>query len=110
MTEFERLLGEDPTFSPSNLRRGEIRNAIILEVKEREIIVDLNAKQDGIVRSEDLERLDDQFRDSLKVGDDVPVYILNPRDQDDNLIVSINMGLQTLRLGKGTRTPEGRGS
>ena len=23
-----------------------------------------------------------------------PVYILNPRDQDDNLIVSINMGLQ----------------
>jgi small subunit ribosomal protein S1 len=24
----------------------------------------------------------------------VPVYLLNPRDQDDNLIVSINMGLQ----------------
>jgi small subunit ribosomal protein S1 len=33
-------------------------------------------------------------RDSLKVGAEVPVYVLNPRDQDDNLIVSINMGLQ----------------
>ncbi len=94
LSEFERLFTEEPSYSPSTLRRGEIRNGIILEVKEREIIVDLNAKQDGIVRSEDLERLDDQFRGSLSVGDEVPVYVLNPRDQDDNLIVSINMGLQ----------------
>lgn len=94
LSEFERLLNEDPTFSPTSLRRGEIRNAIILEIKDREIIVDLNAKQDGVVRSEDLERLDDEFRDSLEAGQEVPVYILNPRDQDDNLVVSINMGLQ----------------
>lgn len=93
-SEFERLLQEQESFSPTSLRRGEIRNAIILEIKEREIIVDLNAKQDGIVRSEDLERLDDQFRASLKVGQEIPVYVLNPRDPDDNLIVSINMGLQ----------------
>ena len=73
MSEFERLLGEDPAFSPSNLRRVvKSTTRSILEVKDREIIVDLNAKQDGIVRSEDLERLDDQFRDSLQVGDDVP--------------------------------------
>ena len=94
ITDFGRLLDEQPNYSPSSLRRGEIRNAIILEVREREIIVDLNAKQDGIVRSEDLERLDNEYRDSLNVGDEVPVYVLNPRDQDDNLIVSINMGLQ----------------
>lgn len=94
LSEFERLLEEEASFSPATLRRGEIRNAIILEVRDREIIVDLNTKQDGIVRSEDLERLDDEFRGSLKVGDEIPVYILNPRDQDDNLIVSINMGLQ----------------
>jgi small subunit ribosomal protein S1 len=93
-SEFGRMLDEAPEYSPSSLRRGEIRTGIILEIREREIIVDLNAKQDGIVRSEDLERLDDQFRQSLNVGDEVPVYVLNPRDQDDNLIVSINMGLQ----------------
>ena len=93
VSEFERLL-DSPEYNPTLPRRGEIRNAVILEVKDREVIVDLNAKQDGIVRSEDLERLDDEYRDSLRVGDDVPVYVLNPRDQDDNLIVSINMGLQ----------------
>ena len=94
MTEFERLFHEEPDYSPSALRRGEIRNAIILEIRDREIIVDLNAKQDGIVRSEDLERLDEEFRSSLQIGDEIPVYVLNPRDQDDNLVVSINMGLQ----------------
>ncbi|MBC8099671.1 MAG: S1 RNA-binding domain-containing protein [Armatimonadetes bacterium] len=94
LSEFERLLAEHESFSPATLRRGEIRNAIILEIKEREIIVDLNAKQDGIVRAEDLERLDETFRRGLKVGDEVPVYIINPRDADDNLVVSINMGLQ----------------
>jgi small subunit ribosomal protein S1 len=94
ISEFERLLDEQESYSPAALRRGEIRNAIILEVKDREVIVDLGAKQDGIVKSEDLERLEDGFRSSLKVGDEVPVYIINPRDMDDNLVVSINMGLQ----------------
>ena len=94
ISEFERLLDEQPGYSPTAPRRGEIRTGVILEVRDREIIVDLNAKQDGIVRSEDLERLDEEYRQTLKEGDEVPVFVLNPRDQDDNLIVSINMGLQ----------------
>jgi small subunit ribosomal protein S1 len=79
-------------FSPPH--RGEIRTAIILQIEPREIIVDLGDKRDGLVPSQDLERLDDEFRASLEVGAEVPVYIMNPRDQDDNLVVSINMGLQ----------------
>ncbi|MBZ0308621.1 MAG: S1 RNA-binding domain-containing protein, partial [Anaerolineae bacterium] len=74
--------------------RGAIRPATILQVTEDEIIVDMGAKRDGIVTSQDIERLDEKFRDSLKVGDKVYVYIINPQDQDGNLIVSINMGLQ----------------
>lgn len=93
-SDFESLMQDEATFAPLNLRRGEIRNAIILEVRDREIIVDLNAKQDGIVKSEDLERLDPEFREGLKSGEEVPVYILNPQDPDGNLVVSINMGLQ----------------
>ncbi|MCY4146285.1 MAG: S1 RNA-binding domain-containing protein [Chloroflexi bacterium] len=91
---FEELLASsfDFTFTPP--RRGEIREATILQIDEREIIVDLGAKQDGIVPSQDLERMDDDFRASLESGTSVPVYIVNPRDQHDNLIVSINMGLQ----------------
>ncbi|MEP0762695.1 MAG: S1 RNA-binding domain-containing protein [Chloroflexota bacterium] len=74
--------------------RGEIRDAIILQIEPNEIIVDMGAKQDGIVTAQDLERLGETYRKSLKVGQTVPVYVLNPRDADGNLIVSINMGLQ----------------
>lgn len=92
LSEFEQLLESSFSYVPP--RRGEIRNAIILQIDTREIIVDMGAKQDGIVPAQDIERLDNEVRDALKVGGEVPVYVLNPRDQDDNLIVSINMGLQ----------------
>jgi small subunit ribosomal protein S1 len=91
-SEFEELL--DSSFSYQPPRRGEIRTATILQIDSREIIVDMGVKQDGIVPAQDIERLDPEVRDGLKVGAEVPVYVLNPRDQDDNLIVSINMGLQ----------------
>lgn len=75
-------------------RRGEIRTAKILSISDREVMVDMGAKQDGVVRSQDLDRMEDAFRRALEVGQEIPVYVLNPRDQDDNLIVSINMGMQ----------------
>lgn len=91
---FEQMLASSFDYSYTPPRRGEIREATILQIDEREIIVDLGAKQDGIVPSQDLERMDDEFRASLETGASVPVYVVNPRDQNDNLIVSINMGLQ----------------
>ena len=92
--DFEALLDSTSDYDFSPPKRGEIRTAIISHIETREIIVDLNAKHDGIVPTQDLERLDEEFRSSLKVGDEVPVYILSQRGQDENLIVSINMGLQ----------------
>jgi ribosomal protein S1 len=68
LVDFESMMQDDATFAPLSLRRGEIRNAIILEIREREIIVDLNAKQDGIVKSEDLERLDPEFPNRIAAG------------------------------------------
>lgn len=84
----------EATFDYTPPRRGEIREATIMQVEPNEIIVDMGAKQDGIVTAQDLERLDPQYRASLKVGQQVPVYVLNPRDNDGQLVVSINMGLQ----------------
>ena len=91
-SEFQELLESSFNYQPP--RRGEIRTATILQIDSREIIVDMGVKQDGIVPAQDIERLDPEVRNNLKVGAEVPVYVLNPRDQDDNLIVSINMGLQ----------------
>lgn len=90
--EFASLLEESFDYAPP--RRGEIRNATIMQIDRNEIIVDMGAKQDGIVMAQDLEHLDEDIRESLEVGQTVPVYVLQPRDKDGNLVVSINMGLQ----------------
>jgi small subunit ribosomal protein S1 len=74
--------------------RGDIRNAIILLIDKTEIVVDLGVKRDGIIPQRDLERLSPDYLASLKVGDEVPVYVLNPSDRSGNLIVSLNLGLQ----------------
>ncbi len=90
--EFRELLESSFNYQPP--QRGEIRTAIILQIDPREIIVDMGVKRDGIVPIADLERLPTDFRKNLQVGAEVPVYVMNPRDQDENLIVSINMGMQ----------------
>lgn len=92
--DFESMLEASLGYSYAPPRRGEIRTATILQIEEREIIVDLGAKQDGIVPYQDIERMDDDFKQSLTVGEDVPVYVINPSDVNNNLVVSINMGLQ----------------
>jgi small subunit ribosomal protein S1 len=74
-------------------KRREIREATVLAVQEDRVLVDLGAKRDGRVPGADLERLDDEVRDSLQVGVQVPVYVLDPADDRDEIIVSINKGL-----------------
>lgn len=90
--EFQQLFEASFDYKPP--RRGEIRKATILQIDRNEIIVDMGAKQDGIVTNKDIEHLDPGFLGSLSVGQEVPVFVLQPRDKEGNLIVSINMGLQ----------------
>ena len=92
--EFLELLEASfDNFTPPE--RGEIRNATILQIDPKgDIIVDLGTKQDGIVPAQDIDMLDPDYRGRLAVGETVPVYVMNPRDSDGNLIVSINQGLQ----------------
>jgi len=93
-SDFAALLDQYMDDNLTLPRRGEIRNASILQIDRKEIIVDLGAKVDGIVPAQDLDRLDEQVKGTLEVGKEVPVYVINPQDSDGNLIVSINMGLQ----------------
>jgi small subunit ribosomal protein S1 len=76
-------------------QRGDIREAEILQVTDREVVVDLGVKRDGIVPLADLERLSPEQRKKIRAGDRIPVYVMNPYDRDGNLVVSINLGLQS---------------
>lgn len=78
-------------------RRGEVYEAVILTISEKDIIVDLGVKRDGVVPCKDLESLDDGYRASLQVGDRVPVVILKESALNGVLLVSLKQGLDWLR-------------
>ncbi len=91
--EFEKLLEASLAETPLEPERGQILTGTIQQIRNNEIIVDLGVKQDGIVLSQDIDRLDPDVKAELVVGRQIPVYVLS-RDSEGNSIVSINMGLQ----------------
>jgi small subunit ribosomal protein S1 len=88
---FAALIESD--YDYRRLRRGEIREATVLSISQSQVIVDLGVKRDGIVPSRDLALLDDEYRDSLHVGKRVPVSVLSTSGPNEDLLVSLNMGL-----------------
>ena len=78
-------------------RRGEVRQAVILSITEKDVIVDLGAKRDGIVPRKDLESLDDAYRASLQVGDRVPVVVWKESACHEGILVSLKRGQDWLR-------------
>jgi small subunit ribosomal protein S1 len=76
-------------------RRGEVREATILDIGDKDMVVDLGAKRDGIVPPKDLDLVDDvAYVDGLEVGDRVPVVVLKTWGLEDGVTVSLNKGLQ----------------
>jgi len=71
-------------------QRGDIRRGVILSIDPEEIVVNIGLKREGIVPSSDLERLGEEAISELEVGAQVPVFILKPRDQNGNMIVSLH--------------------
>ena len=84
-------MGELPLADWDYLRpkRGQVRTGVILAIHDQEIIVGVDAKRDGVVPYADMQRLGQEEVAKLSVGDQVPVYILRPEDQDGNLLVSL---------------------
>jgi small subunit ribosomal protein S1 len=82
------LLSQDE-YSYQRPKRGEIRIGTVVLVGPNEIVVDVGAKREGVLSSQDLQRLSAEERAAISVGDEVSVFIVNPEDRDGNTIVSL---------------------
>lgn len=74
--------------------RGQILEGTILKVESDEILIDVGLKQDAVVTRKDLSLLDEKLKKRLVTGARVMTYVLQPRNQDGELIVSINKALE----------------
>ena len=84
----EELLEESYAYRP--FQRGDILEGVIASASPTEILIDIGSKTEGLVSSRELERMGPEAIERLKVGDEVPVYVLNPEDKNGNVILSLS--------------------
>jgi small subunit ribosomal protein S1 len=68
--------------------QGEIRKGVIAGISSTQILVSVGAKSEGIITGRELEQIPAADREALKVGQEIPVYVVNPEDQNGNVVLS----------------------
>lgn len=70
-------------------RNGEIITGTVLEVTDRELIVNLGCKKDGIIPAHELTlEADQKITDLFKEGDEIQAKVLSHDDGDGNILLS----------------------
>jgi len=83
----ESLL-ESESLSVELPQDGEISKGMIASIGASQILISVGAKSEGVVAGRELEQLTPEERAELKVGQEVNVFVLNPEDQNGNVVLS----------------------
>ena len=88
----ELLLSQD-TYSFKELEVGETIEGTIVSISESEVLVDIGSKSEGVIPSRDLDRVDDEIRDNLNVGDSIFIQVVRPVSRDGHAVLSLSRAL-----------------
>ncbi len=91
----ESLL-ETESLSVELPQTGEIRKGMIASIGPNQILISIGAKSEGVVAGRELEQLTEEERAELKVGQEVNVYVVNPEDQNGNVVLSFKRAQEQL--------------
>lgn len=67
---------------------GEILRGVIASIGPSQILVSIGAKSEGVIAGRELESLTAEERAALVVGQEIPVYVINPEDANGNVVLS----------------------
>jgi small subunit ribosomal protein S1 len=88
---FADLLEE---YEPEVMKRGQYVQGEILQINDNVILADVDAKRTAVVPPQDILKLDEEKLGQLSVGDEVTLYVLRTPSGDEDLLVSLNKGLE----------------
>jgi small subunit ribosomal protein S1 len=88
---FEELLEDYDNVRP---HCGQIVRGEVLAISEDTVLLDVGAKRDAIVPRRELVNLDETMFENISIGDRLPVYVTNTSGYDNELLVSIEKGLE----------------
>ncbi len=70
-------------------KRGDVRLGRIIEISEEGALVDIGLKREGFVPIRDLRQMEEAEEQEIVAGDEVPVMVVNTRDQDGYVELSL---------------------
>ncbi|MFZ2095973.1 MAG: S1 RNA-binding domain-containing protein [Anaerolineales bacterium] len=71
-------------------KQGEIRTGVIASIGDNEILVSVGTKSEGVISGKEKEQIPPEALASFQIGQEIPVYVLNPEDPSGNLVLSYN--------------------
>ncbi len=75
-------------------QQGEIRKGTVARKTETEVLVSIGTKSEGVIPLRELEQLDPRSREAVSVGNEIPVYVVNPEDPNGNVLLSYVRALE----------------
>ncbi|GAB4482151.1 MAG: hypothetical protein Kow0088_24920 [Anaerolineales bacterium] len=75
-------------------KAGEIRQGMIAAVKDNEILVSIGAKSEGVISGRELENIPPEERATFQPGVEIPVYVINPEDDNGNVVLSYTRAVE----------------
>lgn len=76
--------------------QGEIRTGTIASISPTQILVSVGSKSEGVITGKELEAIPQDVRAAFNVGDEIPVYVKDPEDEDGNVILSFTRARESM--------------
>jgi small subunit ribosomal protein S1 len=86
-SDMATLLGEEGLTIDSPIK-GEIRQGQIASIRPGQILVSVGTKSEGVISGREFEQIPQAELAALQIGQEVPVYVIEPEDQSGNLVLS----------------------
>jgi len=68
--------------------QGETRQGFIATISDNEILVSIGTKSEGVISGRELEQIPVEERSEFRVGQEIPVFVIDPEDQNGNVVLS----------------------
>ncbi|MDU7242734.1 30S ribosomal protein S1 [Clostridium sp.] len=81
-------------FDVKRIRTGDILDGEIIDVNDKEVMVNINYAFDGMISKEDLTNTDKDPREVVNKGDKIKVYVLSPNDGEGYVKLSRTKALE----------------
>ena len=68
--------------------QGEIRMGVIASISQGQILVSVGTKSEGLISGKEFEAIPPAELSAMTIGQEIPVYVVNPEDSKGNLVLS----------------------